>query len=187
MIPSLRREFNHRYHPEDYPRLLDLPAGGGWRPDRVSSRRNAMLLPGELMHQAAAIGAELTSMLVGNPAYLHASAQSDSRGLPNARRNAASAFYDRRLRPGAGGQRPTRTAAGRAPGLSIRLRLPIAFSPIPIEMSSISTNLWTTFSADTPKPASGSSIPRWYLAAMIPRTSFSAKSIPFTRKRCPIS
>jgi hypothetical protein len=74
VISSLRREFNRRYRVEHYPELLtSLQDTIGTRIEfRVAE--TPCFFPSELLHQAAAIGAELTSMLVGNSAYLQASA-----------------------------------------------------------------------------------------------------------------
>ena len=80
MIQSLRREFNHRYRPEDYLRLLKSLQEAVGAPVDFRVAETPCFFPAELMHQAAAIGAELTSMLVGNPAYLRAS----SRAIPEA-------------------------------------------------------------------------------------------------------
>lgn len=73
MISSLRREFNRRYHAEHYPKLLtSLQEVVGARIEfRVAE--TPCFFPSELMHQAAAIGTELTAMLVGNSPYLQAS------------------------------------------------------------------------------------------------------------------
>ncbi len=73
MIQSLRREFNHRYRPEDYLRLLKSLQEAVGVPIEFRVAETPCFFPAELMHQAAAIGAELTSMLVANPAYLRAS------------------------------------------------------------------------------------------------------------------
>lgn len=75
MIPSLRQDFNRRYRPEDYLRLLDRLRKGVGTPIEFRVAESPCFFPAELMHKAAATGSELTSMLVGNPAYLEASAQ----------------------------------------------------------------------------------------------------------------
>ena len=75
MIPSLRQEFNHHYHAEDYPRLLRhlREAVGAQIEFRVAE--TPCFFSAELMQQAAATGSELTTMLVGNPRYLETSAR----------------------------------------------------------------------------------------------------------------
>jgi hypothetical protein len=80
VIQSLRREFNHRYRPEDYLRLLKSLQEAVGVPIEFRVAETPCFFPAEVMHQAAAIGAELTSMLVANPAYLLAS----SRAIPEA-------------------------------------------------------------------------------------------------------
>ncbi len=75
MISSLRQDFNGRYRPEDYPRLLAHLRDAAGAPIEFRVAETPCFFPAELLHQAAAIGTELTSMLVGNSAYLQASAQ----------------------------------------------------------------------------------------------------------------
>ena len=160
------------------------PCGSGWRPDRVPGRRNAMLLPSELMHQAAAIGTELTSMLVGNRAYLQAS----TRAIPEAFRMPDETPHPHFMTADFG---LARSATGQLELRLVELQaFPSVFAyqtvlPRPIERSSIWTNRWTASWAATPKPASGSSIPRWCWAGMIPRTSFSAEVDPLHQKTLP--
>jgi len=73
VIPSLRRDFNRRYRPELYQSLLSsLDAAVGTHIQfRVAE--TPCFFPAELMDRIAAIGAELTSRLVADDAYLQAS------------------------------------------------------------------------------------------------------------------
>ena len=73
MIPSFRHDFNRRYQPDLYRRLLaSLDAGAGTHVEfRVAE--TPCFFPIELMERAAAVGAELTHRLVNYPAYLQAS------------------------------------------------------------------------------------------------------------------
>jgi hypothetical protein len=75
VISSLRRDFNRRYRTEDYPRLLRHLRNTVGAPVEFRVAETPCFFPAELMQQAAAIGAELTAMLVNNPAYLEASAK----------------------------------------------------------------------------------------------------------------
>ncbi len=75
MIQSLRREFNSRYRPEQYSKLLAGLQNTVGVPIEFRVAETPCFFPAELMHQAAVTGSELTSMLVGNPAYLEASAR----------------------------------------------------------------------------------------------------------------
>lgn len=75
MISSLRQEFNRRYRSDDYPRLLDRLRKAVAAPIEFRVAETPCFFPAELMQRAAAIGSELTSMLVGNASYLAASAQ----------------------------------------------------------------------------------------------------------------
>ncbi len=75
MIPSLRQEFNARYRPEDYRRLLrDLDAATR---THIAFRvaETPVFIPQELLEEMAAIGAELTHRLVDDKQYLAASAK----------------------------------------------------------------------------------------------------------------
>jgi hypothetical protein len=75
VIQSLRRELNIRYRPEHYKKLLaDLQNSIG-APIEFRVAETPCFFPAELMQQAAATGNALTSMLVGNDAYLKASAR----------------------------------------------------------------------------------------------------------------
>jgi hypothetical protein len=75
VISSLRRDFNRRYRPENYPALLTRLHSAVGAPIEFRVAETPCFFPSELMHQAAAIGSELTSMLVGNHSYLEASAR----------------------------------------------------------------------------------------------------------------
>jgi hypothetical protein len=75
VIQSLRRELNIRYRPVHYKKLLaDLQNSIG-APIEFRVAETPCFFPAELMQQAAATGNALTSMLVGNDAYLKASAR----------------------------------------------------------------------------------------------------------------
>jgi hypothetical protein len=73
VIATFRRDFNRRYSPQLYRRLLDsLDSATGTHIDfRVAE--TPCFFPMELMEQAASTGAELTSRLVNDPGYLAAS------------------------------------------------------------------------------------------------------------------
>lgn len=75
MIPSLRRDFNRRFRPEHYTRLLADLCNSVGAPIEFRVAETPCFFPSELMHEAAAIGIELTSRLVGNDAYLKTSAR----------------------------------------------------------------------------------------------------------------
>ncbi len=74
MIPSLRQDFNRRYRPEDYSRLLARLREEVGAPIEFRVAETPCFFAAEVMQKAAATGSELTAMLVGNPAYLKASA-----------------------------------------------------------------------------------------------------------------
>ena len=73
MIPSFRHDFNRRYRPEAYPRLLhSLDACVRSHVDfRVAE--TPCFFPREMLDRMAAIGAELTHRLVADRIYLNAS------------------------------------------------------------------------------------------------------------------
>jgi hypothetical protein len=75
VISSLRRDFNRRYRPEQYAELLSYLRNAAGAQIEFPVAETPCFFPAELMHQAAAIGTELTSMLVGDSAYLEASAR----------------------------------------------------------------------------------------------------------------
>jgi len=75
VIASLRRDFNRRYRNEDYPRLLNSLEAAVGTPIEFRVAETPCFFPAELMDEAAAIGSQLTSTLVGNTAYLEASAK----------------------------------------------------------------------------------------------------------------
>ena len=85
MIASLRQEFNRRYRTEDYPRLLNHLHAAVGAPIEFRVAETPCFFPAELMQQAAVTGIDLTSMLVGNPTYLEASARAipDAFRMPN--------------------------------------------------------------------------------------------------------
>jgi len=84
VIPSLRQDFNSRFRPETY-RLFLRNLDACVR-THVSFRvsETPVFLPRELLDEMAAIGAELTHRLVGDPAYLTES----SKAIPEAYRAA---------------------------------------------------------------------------------------------------
>ena len=73
MIPSFRTDFNHRYRPDLYRKLLtSLDAAVGTHIQfRVAE--TPCFFPAELMDRIATIGADLTARLVDDNAYLRAS------------------------------------------------------------------------------------------------------------------
>jgi len=75
LIPSLRRSFNLRYRPENYSTLLSSLSEAAGTPIEFRVAETPCFFPAELMHRAAETGAELTARLVGNSAYLAASAK----------------------------------------------------------------------------------------------------------------
>jgi hypothetical protein len=75
VISSLRQDFNRRYSPEQYLRLLDRLHDVVGAPIEFRVAETPCFFPAELMQQASAIGSDLTSMLVGNSSYLEASAR----------------------------------------------------------------------------------------------------------------
>src|SRR5271165_2361237 len=81
MIPSVRQDFNRRYRAEQYPRLLRRLRETAGTPIEFRVAETPCFFPAELMQRAAAIGIELTSLLVNNSAYLEASAQAIPRAF----------------------------------------------------------------------------------------------------------
>ena len=125
MIPWLRQAFNRRYRVEDYPRLLGHLRKAVGAPVEFRVAETPCFFRAELMQQAAAIGGELTSMLVGNSPYLQAS----SRAIPEAFRMPDETPHphfmtaDFGLARNAGGELELKT--GRTSGFPVSLRLSI--------------------------------------------------------------
>jgi hypothetical protein len=73
VIPSFRRDFNRRYQPDLYTKLLTSLDEEAETHVSFRVAETPCFFPAELMAQIAAIGTELTSRLIGDPAYLQAS------------------------------------------------------------------------------------------------------------------
>jgi hypothetical protein len=84
VIPSLRRDFNHRFQPGNYRRLLHTLDATVRTHVGFRVAESPCFLPSGLMEEMAAIGVELTERLVSDSAYLRAS----SSAIPEAFRAA---------------------------------------------------------------------------------------------------
>jgi hypothetical protein len=73
VIPSFRRDFNRRYQPVLYTKLLQLLDASSGTHISFRVAETPCFFPAELMDRIAAIGVELTSQLIGDKVYLQAS------------------------------------------------------------------------------------------------------------------
>jgi hypothetical protein len=75
VLPELRQAFNRDYRPERYQALLDECAHEARAPLEFRISETPCFFPRSLMQRIIDTGAELTHQLLGNPAFLQASAE----------------------------------------------------------------------------------------------------------------
>lgn len=74
MLPELRQRFNREYRPEKYQSMLEDCSRQARAPLHFRVAETPCFFPASLLRQIAETGAELTHQLLGNAAYLAASA-----------------------------------------------------------------------------------------------------------------
>lgn len=75
MIPDLRRDFNARYSPEKYSRLLESLEQSVGMPARFRHNQTPVFLPQSLVTSMTDAGRDLLRQVIGNPEYRAASDQ----------------------------------------------------------------------------------------------------------------